>query len=119
MVEKRRVKRLKDYDEIVLTVFADGKKFPKEKFSYNHSKDVSVLGVGIKGDIYLPAGSIIRATMKLNSRFPITIIGQVKWVKAIKDEGYYEAGVEFFVPPNESIKNLKEYISWLGEVQKE
>jgi Tfp pilus assembly protein PilZ len=118
MVEKRRAKRINDEDEIVVTVFADGKKFPKEKYFNNHSKNISQLGVRIKSDIYLPPGSFIKAEMKLKSKYPpITIIGKVQWIKPIKGEKTFEAGVEFFVPPNETMRNLKEYISWLGETQ--
>jgi len=118
MVEKRRAKRLTDNDEIEVIIFADGKKFPKETFSLNYSKDISLLGVRIKGNVYLPAGNFIRAEMKLNSKCPkITVIGQVKWIKAIKGEKSFEAGVEFFLPPNEMIKNLKEYIELLESTQ--
>ncbi len=118
MVEKRRAKRITDNDQIDVMVFADGKKFPKEKFSMNNSKDISLLGVRIKGDVYLPPGNFIKAEMKLNAKCPkITVIGQIKWIKAIKGEKSFEAGVEFFVPPSETIKNLKEYISLLESAQ--
>lgn len=120
MVEKRRAKRLKDDDEIVVTVFADGKKFPKGKFTKNQSKDISLLGVRIKVNIYLPPGSFIRAEMKLKSKYPpITIIGQVKWIKAIKAEKNFEAGVEFYIPLSETMEYLKEYMSSLNITQPE
>lgn len=118
MVEKRKAKRLTENDEVDVIVFADGKKFPKETFSINYSKDISLLGVRIKGNVYLPAGNFIRAEIKLNSKCPkITVIGQVKWVKPIKGEKSFEAGIEFFVPPSETIKNLKEYLLLLENTQ--
>lgn len=118
MVEKRRVKRLKDDNEIVITVFADGKRFPKEQVVYNYSKDISVLGLRIKTDVYLPINSFIRTEMKLKNMYPfITTIGKVKWIKAIFDHGSFEAGVEFVNPPSSDNKPLENYISWLGSVQ--
>lgn len=118
MVEKRRVKRLKDDNEIVITVFADGKRFPKEQVVYNYSKDISVLGLRIKTDVYLPINSFIRTEMKLKNMHPfVTMIGKIKWIKAMFHQGSFEAGVEFVNPPSNVNKPLQDYISWLGNLQ--
>lgn len=118
MVEKRRVRRLTDNNEIVITVFADGKKFPKEQIVHNHSQDISVLGVRIKTDIYLPINSFIRTEMKLKNIQPfITTIGKIKWIKTILGKNSYEAGVEFFDPTSSVNRPLQDYISWLGSLQ--
>lgn len=118
MVEKRRAKRLKDNDEVVVTVFADGKQFPKEKVLSNNSEDISVLGTRIKTNVYFPVNSFIKTEMKLKSQYPmITIIGQVKWIKAILKDRSFEAGVEFIAPPGDIIKNLKDYVAWIESMQ--
>lgn len=118
MVEKRKAKRLKNNDDINITIFADGKKFPKEKVVHNQSKDISILGARIKADIYLPINSFIKAEMKLRSNCPaVTIVGQVKWIKSLRNEKCYEAGVEFFSPPKDVIKNLNDYVKWLESLE--
>ncbi len=118
MVEKRRVKRLKDNDEVAVTIFADGKQFPKEKVCKNNSKDISLLGTRIKTNVYFPVNSFIKTEMKLKSKYPtITLIGQVKWVKAILNDRTFEAGVEFLAPPSDIVKNLKDYVAWIESMQ--
>lgn len=117
MVEKRKARRLIDNNEIMITVFADGKTFPKEQIVYNHSQDISVLGVRIKTDVYLPINSFIRTEMKLKSIHPlVTTIGKIKWIKAILGKNSYEAGVEFFDPTSSDNQPLQDYISWLGSL---
>lgn len=114
MAEKRKAKRLNNSDEVEITIFADGKRFPKEKIVHNLSKDISLLGARIKADTYLPINSFIKAEIKLKATHPtITIVGQVKWIKSIKNENCYEAGVEFISTPKDIIKNLNDYIKWL------
>jgi len=112
MEEKRRVKRLKEFNEVTVTVISGGKNLPRGKVFYNYSEDISVLGAKIQANILLPVHSIIKMDFALKAlQKQITAIGKVKWVKVIIDDEYYEAGVEFVDTPAEAMKKIKEYIS--------
>jgi hypothetical protein len=113
MDERRRAKRLEEENEITITIVSGGGNSPKEKILYNHSKDISVSGVGIHAHIFLPVNTLLMIEMTLKTlRQMITVIGKVKWIKVIFEDESYEAGVEFFDTPNDAIKKLSEYISW-------
>jgi hypothetical protein len=113
MDERRRAQRLEEENEITITIVSGGGNSPKEKILYNHSKDISVSGVGIHAHIFLPVNTLLMIEMTLKTlRQMITVIGKVKWIKVIFEDESYEAGVEFFDTPNDAIKKLSEYISW-------
>ncbi|MCX5849562.1 MAG: PilZ domain-containing protein [Deltaproteobacteria bacterium] len=113
MDEKRRAMRLKDENEITLTIVSGGKNPLKEKIFYNHSKNISMSGASIQTNIFLPVDTLLMIEMTLNILHQmITVLGKVKWTKAIFDNASYEAGVEFFTPPSDAIKKLADYISW-------
>jgi PilZ domain. len=114
MDEKRMAIRLKDDNEITVTVVPSEKNDPKEKFFYSYSKDISVSGAKIQTHIFLPVDTPLMIDMTLRTlRQMITVIGKVKWTKVVFEDESYEAGVEFFnTPPNDGIKKLADYISW-------
>ncbi len=112
MEEKRKEQRLKDENEISVTIVDDEKKPDEGKSMDNHSMDISVSGVRIKSHISLPVDTLIRIKMKLkNLGKVITHIGKVKWNKGNIEDKSYEAGVEFVDTPDESKLLLMEYIS--------
>jgi len=113
MEEKRKAERLKDVNEITITVVSGEKNLPKEKTLYNYSEDISVSGAKIQANILLPVDTLIKIDFKLkNLQQKISAIGRVKWIKIVIEDKYYEAGVEFVDTPDEAIKKLEDYISW-------
>jgi hypothetical protein len=112
MEERRKEERLKDENEIAVTLVDDEKNPVQGKNFNNHSMDISVSGAKIKSNILLPVGSLIMIKMKLkNMGKMITTIGKVKWTKGVFKDKSYEAGVKFIDTPIESIFKLEEYIS--------
>ena len=96
MKERRRAPRLKKENEVTINIVSGEKNLPKEEISYN-SKDISVYGAKIQGNILLPVDTIIKIDITLNNlQQKITTIGKVKWNKFIIENESYEAGVEFF-----------------------
>jgi hypothetical protein len=113
MEEKRKAERLKDVNEITITVVSGGKNPPKEKILYNYSEDISVSGAKIQAHIFLPVDTLLKIDFTLKKlQQKITALGKVKWIKIIIEDKYYEAGVEFVNTPSEAIQKLKGYISW-------
>ena len=113
MEEKRKEQRLKNENEISVTIVDDEKKPVEGKsIDNNHSMDISVSGVRIKSHVSLPVDTLIRIKMKLkNLGKMITNIGKVKWTKGNIEDKSYEAGVEFVDTPDESVLILEEYIN--------
>lgn len=112
MEEKRRAMRLKELNDVTVTVISAKNNLPRGKVFYHYSEDISVLGAKIQANILLPVDSIIKMDFALKTlQKQITAIGKVKWVKVIIDDEYYEAGVEFVDTPVEAMKRIKEYIS--------
>jgi hypothetical protein len=115
MKERRRKPRLKKETEVPIKIVSGEENLPKEEILYN-SKDISVYGAKIQGNILLPVGTIIKIDITLkNLQQKITSLGKVKWNKFIIENGFYEAGVEFVDTPDEAIHKLYE----LERMQKE
>lgn len=113
--EKRKDRRLEDFNEITLSVIPGEKNLPEEKIFYNYSEDISESGAKIHASSILPVGALIRVEMKLkNLHQNITTPGKVKWIKAIFSDGSCDAGVEFVNTPAKAMKKLDNYISWVG-----
>jgi hypothetical protein len=95
MQERRWMLRLKEENEITINIFSKEESFPKKEIPYN-SKDISVYGAKIQGDILLPVDTIIKIDIILNDlQKKITTIGKVKWNKFIIENESYETGIEF------------------------
>ena len=112
MEERRKAERLKDCNEITISVVSGGKN-PVPKNLYNYSEDISVSGAKICANIFLPVDTLLKIDFTLNAiHQQITALGKVKWIKSILDNKRYEAGVEFVDTPGESIKKIYDYIEW-------
>jgi hypothetical protein len=113
MNEKRKAERLKELNEITISVISEEKIISKEKISYNYSEDISVSGAKIRGNILLPVDTILKIEFRLKTlKKQITAIGKIKWIKLIIEDKYYEAGVEFVNTPSEAIQIIENYLSW-------
>jgi hypothetical protein len=113
MKEKRKAERLKEYNEITVSVISEEKNLPKEKIHYSNSQDISVSGTQIRGNIRLPVDTLLKIDFKLKDlQRKITALGKVKWIKIIIEDKYYEAGIEFVDTQSEAIQKIEDYISW-------
>ena len=113
MDERRRSRRLKEENEITITILAGNKKYPKEKVIYNTGKDISASGANIQSNIFLPIDTLLKIDFKLkNLQHMITTMGKVKWIKIICEDECYDAGIEFVNTPQEAMQKLADYIAW-------
>jgi hypothetical protein len=88
----------------------------KEKNPYNYSRDISVSGAKIQGNILLPIDTILELDITLNNlQQKITTVGKVKWNKVIIENESYEAGVEFVDTPDEAIQTLRDQMRFISE----
>lgn len=112
IVERRSVDRLKEDNEITITVVSGEKNLPKEKIIYALSTDISESGARIHANSFLPVDTILK--IKVAVKDPpqmITAFGKVKWIKLLFASDFYEAGLEFVNTSNEMIQQLADYIS--------
>jgi len=118
MDERRRARRLKEENEVIISVISEEKNIPKKKFLYNYSKDISVSGAKIQSNILLPVGTLLQIDFKIKTlEQQITALGKVKWLKVLIEDKAYEAGVEFVDIPNDVIKKLNFYISQMTKLR--
>ncbi|PKN69627.1 MAG: hypothetical protein CVU54_09845 [Deltaproteobacteria bacterium HGW-Deltaproteobacteria-12] len=111
MVEKRRSKRLRDVNEINVTVIP-GKNITKEKTFSSYSKDISASGTKIQSNIFLPIDTLLKMEISLMQlQQIITAMGKVKWIEIVVEHESYDAGVEFVNITRDSIKKLAGNIS--------
>jgi hypothetical protein len=109
MEEKRRAPRIKEENEVTITVVSGGKNTPEE-INDNHTKDISVCGAKIQTNILLPVNTLVELDFTSKGvRQQMKILGKVKWGKVINENESYEVAVEFY--PGKEIEKLEDYIS--------
>ena len=113
MDERRRVERLKEDNDITITIISGIKKDPKEKIIYHISNDISVNGARIQTNSFFPVDTLLKIDVTLkNPHQTITALGKIKWIKSLFGINSYEAGVEFVNTSSDTIRQLANYISW-------
>ncbi|MGD0169729.1 MAG: PilZ domain-containing protein [Smithella sp.] len=113
MEERRKTPRLQEENEFTINIISGEENLSKEEILYS-TKDISIYGAKIQGNIPLPVGTIIKIDITLNNLQQWkTTIGKVKWSKFNIGNECYEAGVEFVGIPDETIQKLN------GRMQKD
>ena len=116
MKSARKAERLDEENEIEITILSGITNLPKGKIIYNHSEDIPMTGTRIQGNVPLPRDTLLKIDFALkNTKQKITVLGKVKWCKAVYEGKYYEAGVEFVDTPDESIKMLGDHIMSINQ----
>jgi hypothetical protein len=119
MKERRKTQRLKELNEITISVTSEEKNIPKNKVHHNYSEDISVSGAKIQSNILLPVDTLLKIDFKLKTlEKEVTALGKVKWIKVLIEDKSYEAGVEFVDTPIDAIKKLKFYLSQIRKLHR-
>jgi hypothetical protein len=109
-MEERRAPRIKNEEEVTITVVSGGENLPEEEINGNHIKDISVCGAKIQTNILLPVNTLLELDFTSNGAHQqIKILGKVQWNKVINENESYEFGVEFY--PSKEMDKLYYYIS--------
>ena len=67
MEVKKRANRLKDVNEISISVISDEKNLPKDRVFYNYIKDISESGAKIQANIPLPVNALLKIDFTLDT----------------------------------------------------
>jgi hypothetical protein len=109
-MDGRRAPRIKQEEEVTITVVSGGENLPEEEINGNHIKDISVCGAKIQTSILLPVNTLLELGFASNGvHQQIKILGKVHWSKVINENESYEFGMEFY--PSREMEKLYYYIS--------
>jgi c-di-GMP-binding flagellar brake protein YcgR len=107
MGEKRREKRIKKENKLIFEVFSTDRNLENKKIHYTLTKDISLGGVNIRTDTFLPVDTLVKIDLPLPKMHKIiSVRGKVRWVKSLYDDEVFEVGLEFVDTPHEVITSL-------------
>ena len=111
MEERRRAPRIKEENDVTITVVSGGINLPEEQITDNCTKDISVSGAKIQSNILLPVNTLIELDFTSKGlQQQMKILGKIKWRKTINENESYEFGVEFY--PSKELEKLEDYVFW-------
>jgi len=93
---RRRDKRFKEKNEVIIQYAADRRKINSYIEINATTFDLSISGARILSKKSFSVDTVLRIQIDLKkSNQVIKVDGKVKWVKRMSDEDFYEMGVEF------------------------
>lgn len=115
-LEKRKARRVKKEGKVKISIISNDKSKRGKAISYHLSKDISILGVKILSNTFLPVDSMLKIEVSLTKppRF-ITGMGRVRWVKSRYADELFEMGIEFVNTPKNQINALKKHLEEMEE----
>ena len=102
MKDKRRGRRVKEENKLICEIVSDNKDLKCKKVFYTLTKDISLGGVNIRTDTFLPVDTVVKMELSLPKIHKIVSVrGRVKWARSLYDDEVFEIGLEFIdTPPN-------------------
>jgi hypothetical protein len=102
MENKRRGRRVREENKLVCEIVSDNKALNCKKVFYTLTKDISLGGVNIRTDTFLPVDTVVKMELSLPKIHKIVSIrGKVKWARGLYNDEVFEIGLEFIdTPPN-------------------
>ena len=114
--EKREAKRITEETKITITLLSKELVPPGKTFSYNLTKDISLGGVKIRTNTFLPINALLKIELSLTKPTRlISVLGKVRWIKTLYAGESFEMGIAFVEPSSEDIKILTKHIESLAE----
>ena len=114
--DKREAKRITEETKITITLLSTDLVPPGKTFSYNLTKDISLKGVKIRANTFLPINALLKIELSLTKPIRlISVLGKVRWVKTLYTGESFEIGIEFVEPSSEDIRILTRHIESLAE----
>jgi hypothetical protein len=109
--ERRRTIRIKEADKATIVLYSEFGKKQIKKIYQVLTKDLSVKGIKIPIDTFIPVGASLKIMILLENptRF-IHTNGNIRWIKCLHDQELYETGIEFVGMTQENVKILEKHI---------
>lgn len=111
MIERRKVERKQDVNPVVIQLIHDGRAADGLLTRLSLTENMSVCGLKIVTDAFMPVGSEFEVELSLMWLFKtIHVTGKVVWINDLTDT-FYEMGVEIIEASEEYIQVLTEHLS--------
>lgn len=112
MQDRRKQDRKQDANTVDLKPYTDYLHSFIKGGSFALTENLSVGGVKIITDTFLPLDAVIRLQINMaRSRQKVILPGKVKWITEHRDEHIYEMGFEFVDISKKNSTTLREYLS--------
>ena len=107
MENKRREKRIKEENKLICEIISCNSSLKHKKIFYTLTKDISLGGVNIRTDTFLPVDTVVKIELSLPKMHKVVCVkGRVKWVKSLYGDEVFELGLEFVDTPPDIITFL-------------
>ena len=107
MEDKRREKRIKEENKLICEILSCNNNLKHKKIFYTLTKDISLGGVNIQTDTFLPIDTVVKIELSLPKMHKIVCVkGKVKWAKSLYSDEVFELGLEFVDTPPDIITSL-------------
>jgi Tfp pilus assembly protein PilZ len=107
MEDKRREKRLKEENKLVCEIISCSDSLKHRKIFYTLMKDISLGGLNIRTDTFLPIDTVVKIELPLSKMHKIiSVKGKVKWIRSLYGDEVFELGLEFVDTPPHLITSL-------------
>jgi hypothetical protein len=108
---RRRDKRFKEKNEVIIQYVADRRKINNYIEINATTFDLSISGARIHSKKSFPVDTVLRIQIDLKkSNQVIKVDGKVKWVERMSSEDFYEMGVEFLHDISKTVLSLLKHL---------
>ena len=108
---RRKEGRTSEENKLKFRIASNNEKPQVSITYYALTKDISVGGIRILTDRYLPVGTELRMELALlDSNKLINLVGKVRWINSLYENELYEIGIEFQDIPSDKTVALIEHI---------
>jgi hypothetical protein len=111
LLERRHVQRIEQETKVAFSVMSGGEFAHHRKVAYSLTKNISLSGIMIESNVFIPVGSMLTIELSLE-RNPevISVIGQVRWIKTLFEDECFAVGLEFVDLPTTGLNALLSHL---------
>jgi hypothetical protein len=81
------------------------------KVTHSLTKNISLSGIMIESDVFIPVGSMLTLELSLEKNPEvITVIAQVRWIKTLYEDESFAMGLEFVDLPTTGLNALLSHL---------
>ena len=111
LLERRHVQRIEQETKVAFSVMSEGESTHRRKVSHSLTKNISLNGIMIESDVFIPVGSMLTLDLRLEKNPEvITVVGQVRWIKTLFEDESFAMGLEFVDLPTTGVNALLSYL---------